>query len=81
MKLNNENHLYLEYFTFFLKLHIEHRIELEMPCYRALLYCIEPEMIQNLFDMNLINIEDSDHIGCWIQSKKTILTIKKLLNI
>ena len=67
MKLNNENHLHLEYFTYFLNLHILNGLELDVRCYRAVLYCIDPKLIKNLFDMNLINIEDSDHIGCWMK--------------
>lgn len=64
LKLIGEIYSSLEYFTYLIQLHIDHRIELDLLCYRCLLNCMKPELIVKIFDLNLLNTKDQFHIGC-----------------
>lgn len=63
LKLIGEIYSSLEYFTYLIQLHIDHRIELDLLCYRCLLNCMKPELIVKIFDLNLLNTKDQFHIG------------------
>ena len=64
--LKNSNQVieFLQNYTSILKLHVEHRIELDILCYKAMLYCIDPLCLIQIFDRFLINPDDSLHVGC-----------------
>jgi len=56
-------------YTGILKLHIEHRIQLDVKCFNALLYCKQPEYIKQIFDLNLFDSGDKSHIGCLFENE------------
>lgn len=80
IKFNNENHLCVENYTLLLRIHVMHRFTLDMNCYRSLLHCIRPELVEKIFDMSLIDKEDAFHIGCLIESDDLFTGIDALAN-
>ena len=63
LKYMSETQTKLEYFTCLIQMHVDHRIELDMVCYRCMLNCIKPDLIEKIFDKNLLSADDQFHIG------------------
>ena len=76
-KQNNQNHRYLEMSTHILKMHIEHRCYLDVKCFELILHCIDPNLVVNLFEMNLIESNDLFHIGCLLESENMFAGIRE----
>ncbi len=76
-KQNNQNQRYLEMSTHILKMHIEHRCYLDVKCFELILHCIDPNLVVNLFEMNLIESHDLFHIGCLLESENMFAGIRE----
>jgi hypothetical protein len=48
---------YLIKYTNILKLHIDHRVKLDKLCSKALVSCVRPSYIEEIFDLNLIDAD------------------------
>lgn len=77
LKQNEQNHKCLEISTSILKLHIDHRLLIDIKCYSLLLHCIRPEIIVQIFEMDLIDKEDMYHIGCLFECEDLFTAINE----
>lgn len=55
---------YLKNYTQILYLHIKNRIILDFKCFNIINACLEPTHINDLFDKNLIDLNDLNHFSC-----------------
>jgi hypothetical protein len=54
---------YLEYFYYYtsvIRMHVEYQIQLSSFCFYSLLFCTEPDLINDLFDLNLVHKKEVD---------------------
>lgn len=84
---NYEFSVVFETYTQILELHVKYRVMLDRRCFRALLYCTRPSVLQALFDKNLIDTRDKEHLTVFFNINDTffqnaslrILTISRNL--
>lgn len=60
----NEIDEYLGYYTKILQLHVEHRVKLHLKCFNALLNCVEPVYVRQIFDLDLVSSAHIRHVEC-----------------